>query len=316
MSSSVTKDVIIPEVAGTIPGLLLERIRRSPDGVAYRQYDAISGVWVQRTWREVHKIAACWQSAVENEGLRPGDRVAIMVRNSMEWVFFDQATLATGLVVVPIYLKESHENIIHMMGDSGARLLIIEDIESWDALAPIHGKLQNLVRVLVVRPFAGAPKKGLVRYIDDWICHEDLEFVIHDGITPQSLATIVYTSGTTGLPKGVALTHHNMVYDAWAGLQHFDVYREDMFLSFLPLTHMFERTAGYYLPMMAGSTVCYARSVKTIAEDMLSQKPTLVISVPLVFQRIYEKVQVQVSRASAVKKFIFNLALHVGWNRF
>jgi len=309
------KDYITLEVADTIPRLLLERIRRTPDAVAYRQCDEKTGVWFQRTWREVYKIIACWQSALENEGLKPGDRVAIMVRNSMEWVFFDMATLATGLVVVPIYLKESHSNIVHIMKDSGARLLIIEDIDSWDGLAPIHGDLENLVRVLIVKPFAGARKAGLVRYIDDWICHENLEVLVHD-VSLHNLATIVYTSGTTGLPKGVALTHYNIMYDAWGGLQHFDVFPEDLFLSFLPLTHMLERTAGYYLPIMAGSTVCYARNVKTIAEDMASQQPTLVISVPLVFQRIHEKIQAQVRQASPVRRAIFNFALHVGWARF
>lgn len=309
-------DVITPEVAGTIPGLFLERVKRTPDAVALRQFDEKSGQWLQKTWIEVYKTVACWQSAVENEGLKPGERVAIMARNSMEWAFFDLATLATGLVVVPVYLKESHPNIVHIMRDSGARLLIIEDVESWNALAPIHGELKNLVRVLVVKPFKGAQKSGLVRYIDDWICHENLDVIASKELTPQSPATVVYTSGTTGLPKGVLLSHHNIVWDAWAGIQHFDVLREDVFLSFLPLTHMFERTAGYYIPVMTGATICYARSVKTIAEDMLSQHPTVLITVPLVLQRVYERVMGQLQKGSPVKKAVFQFVMGVGKIRF
>ncbi|MBI3582019.1 MAG: long-chain fatty acid--CoA ligase [Nitrospinae bacterium] len=310
------KDVITPEAAGTIPGLFLERVKRTPDAVALRQFDEKTGEWRQNTWREVYKIVACWQSAVENEGLKPGERAAIMARNSMEWAFFDLATLAAGLVVVPIYLKESHANVVHIMRDSGARLLIIEDVDSWNALAPIHGELKNLVRVLVVKPFKGAQKSGLVRYIDDWICHEDLEVAPSEELTPQSPATVVYTSGTTGPPKGVLLSHRNIVWDAWAGIQHFDVLTEDMFLSFLPLTHMFERTAGYYIPMMTGATICYARSVKTIAEDMLSQHPTILITVPLVLQRVYEKVMGQLQKGPSFKKAVFQFVMGVGKRRF
>lgn len=312
----MVKDYITPEVAKSIPGLFLERVRRTPDSVALRQFDEKSGEWYQKTWREVYKTVACWQSAIENEGLKPGERVAIMARNSMEWAFFDLATLSAGLVVVPIYLKESQANIVHIMKDSGARLLIIEDIDSWNGLAPIHREIANLVRVLVVKPFKGAAKTGLVRFIDDYVCKENLDVIVAEEVTPQSPATVVYTSGTTGLPKGVLLSHHNIVYDAWGGIQHFDVFPEDMFLSFLPLTHMFERTAGYYIPVMTGSTICYARNVKTIAEDMLSQKPTLIITVPLVLQRVYEKVMGKVQAGSPVKKAVFQFAMAVGKRRF
>jgi long-chain acyl-CoA synthetase len=310
------KDYITPEQAKTIPGLFLERVKRSGDSVAVRQFDEVNNVWFQRTWNEVYKIVACWQSALENEGLRPGDRVAIMVRNSMEWMFFDIATLATGLVVVPIYLKESHNNFVHMMNDSGARLLIVEDWETWNGLAPVHDKIKDVIRVLIVKPYKGAAKTGLVRYINDWVCHENLDIEISEEIDKNSPATLVYTSGTTGLPKGVLLTHNNIIYDAYAGIQYFDVFPDDLFLSFLPLTHMFERTAGYYIPIMAGSTICYARSVKTIAEDLLTQKPTLIITVPLVLQRIYEKVMTKAQQGPSIKKAVFQLAMHIGKRRF
>ncbi|MBI5179198.1 MAG: long-chain fatty acid--CoA ligase [Nitrospinae bacterium] len=311
----MSKEYINYEAAGTIPGLFLERVKRSPDAVAFRQHDERTGEWYERTWRQVYKTTACWQAALENEGLNPGDRVAIMVRNSMEWVFFDQATLACGLVVVPVYLKESHVNIAHIMNDAGVRLLIIEDGEAWNGLAPIHGQLKTITRVLVVRRTNGGHPTGLVRYIDDWVCKDGDEVTVR-GATPESAATIVYTSGTTGLPKGVELTHRAILYNAWAGLGTFDVFREDLFLSFLPLTHMFERTDGYYLPMMAGAPVCYARTVKTIAEDMLTQRPTLFITVPLVLQRVYEKVMGQAQKASPLKQSIFRFSLSVGWDRF
>ncbi|MBI3793981.1 MAG: long-chain fatty acid--CoA ligase [Nitrospinae bacterium] len=291
------KDYISPQEAGSLPGLLIERVKRTPDAPALRQFDEATGAWFQKTWREVYKTVA-W------------------ARNSMEWVFFDMATLACGLVVVPIYIKESHSNIVHIFNDSGARLLIIEDVETWNALAPIHSQLKDLMRVLIVKPFKDSKKTGLVRYINDWVCHENLEVQIHEDVTADSNATVVYTSGTTGLPKGVLLTHNNIMSNAWASLQYFDVFREDVFLSFLPLTHMFERTAGYYLPVMSGATICYARNVKTVGEDLVTQKPTLMICVPLVLQRTYEKIMAAMKASSPVKRAVFNLTLGVGKKRF
>ena len=309
-------DYIEPDRLTGIPELFEERFRRSPDRVAYRQYDDESETWVDRTWRDMHRDASGWQRALEKENLDPGDRVGILVRNSFQWVLLDLAALSSGFVVVPIFLKESHDHILHIIQDAGVKLLLVEDSKTWEDLAPIHDRIPGVERVVIVRRFhPDSNSDPRVRSYRDWFDSEDTGILVHD-VSPDSPATIVYTSGTTGLPRGVILTHRNILWNARAGLETVKVYPEDLFLSFLPLTHMFERTVGYYLPMMAGATVVYARNVRTVAEDLVTRHPTMLVSVPLVFQRIYEKVKDEVARSSSIKQKIFRLALKVGYKQF
>lgn len=309
-------DYIDYKEAGSIPGLFELRIKKNPGKMAYRQYDEPRGVWVEKTWADMNRDASCWQGALENEGLMPGDRVGLMVRNSIEWVLCDMASLASGLVVVPIFIKDSHENIVHIINDAGIKLLVVEDSDTWQQLAPVHGRIPSVGRVLIIRRFKeGATSDPRVKYYEDWLCTDDSGIYVHD-VTLESPATIVYTSGTTGLPKGAVLTHHNMLWNAHTGLRAVTITPDDLFLSFLPLTHMFERTVGYYLAIMAGGSVVYARNVRTVAEDMLTQHPTVIVSVPLVFQRIYERVVDEVGKASPVKRWIFKTAVDIGYGAF
>ncbi len=308
-------DYIDYKEAGSLPGLFELRIKKDPGKMAYRQFDEPRGVWVEKTWGDMDRDASCWQGALENEGLMPGDRIGLMVRNSIEWVLCDMAGLGSGLVVVPIFIKDSHDNIVHIINDSRLKLLVVEDSDTWESLAPIHGRMPTVQRVLIIRRFRETSADPRVKYYEDWLCTDDSGMYVHD-VALDFPATIVYTSGTTGLPKGVVLTHRNILWNAHVGLRAVTVLPDDLFLSFLPLTHMFERTVGYYLPIMAGSSVVYARNVRTVAEDMLTQHPTVVVSVPLVFQRIYERVTEEVGKASPVKKLIFKTAVDIGYGAF
>jgi long-chain acyl-CoA synthetase len=132
----------------------------------------------------------------------------------------------------------------------------------------------------------------------------------------SSLATIVYTSGTTGKPKGVMLSHQNIFWDANAGLQSVRVQQTDTFLSFLPLSHMFERTVGYYLPMVCGCSVTYARSIEKLAEDLVLKQPTIIITVPRIFERVYNKIKTQLAAKPALARKLFDSTVTVGWHRF
>ena len=131
----------------------------------------------------------------------------------------------------------------------------------------------------------------------------------------NELATVIYTSGTTGKPKGVMLSHHNIVYNAYASFLIFPVDHTDCALSFLPLSHTFERTAGYWL-MIGGAMIAYARSIPLLAEDLLNIKPTVLISVPRIFERIYNAIHAKIAEASPLKKKLFLLTVQIGWDRF
>jgi len=149
-----------------------------------------------------------------------------------------------------------------------------------------------------------------------WLPPDDGKPVQHLVKDPDALASIIYTSGTTGRPKGVMLSHRNMLTNAHATLQVFGVTIDDLLLSFLPLSHTLERTCGYYLTIMCGATVAYARSIPQLGEDLLSVRPTLLISVPRIYERVYTAIKAKLEEGPVLRRKLFELATKVGWARF
>jgi long-chain acyl-CoA synthetase len=315
------EDLISVEDAGTLDGLFVRRVRRSPDTEAYRTFDRASQTWVSYTWRDMARQVARWQRALEREALSPGDRVAIQLRNCPEWVTFDQAALSLGLVTVPLYTDDRPDSIDYILQDAAVKLLLVQDASRWKRLAPImpDDEDANLQRVLLLDESAEAAKFARhderVRLVADWLPRDGGELTERRG-NPHDLASIVYTSGTTGRPKGVMLSHHNMLWVAHASLTIIDCYSQDIFLSFLPLSHTFERTGGYYVPMMAGAAVAYARSVGQLGEDLQTVKPTVLVAVPRIFERVYGRIEDQMEKKPAFARALFQLAVKVGWHRF
>ncbi|MDX1346163.1 MAG: long-chain fatty acid--CoA ligase, partial [Sedimenticolaceae bacterium] len=302
----------------TLDGLFSERSRRSPDEEAYRAFERHRKSWESLTWGQMRNEVGRWQAALRDEGLKPGDRVGIQLRNCPQWVMFEQAALSLGLVVVPLYTDDRPDNVAYIVDDASIRLMLIQDTGRWKRLAPVVDPEGPLQRVLLLEESADTDKflrnDSRVRSVPRWL---------REGVyTPRSsrrasdLATIVYTSGTTGRPKGVMLSHANILFVAHSGLTMINVYRQDAFLSFLPLSHTLERTVGYYIPMMTGSSVIYSRSTIQLADDLATQKPTIIISVPRVFEKVYGKLQEQLSKGPKIKKLLFNKAVSTGWKKF
>jgi long-chain acyl-CoA synthetase len=307
-------DLITPEQAGSLAGLLRERARRTPNELAYRDFNPDNQTWEEVTWIAAAKLAGRWQAALSREGLSPGDRVAVMSRNCTAWVLYDQAALGLGLVVVPLYTEDRADNGAYILNNSGAQVLLFEGEEQWNRIKTVIGQLGAIKRFVSLRKITDASEPRLA-HVAQWLpAHAgDLKVV---ALEAQSLATIVYTSGTTGRPKGVMLSHHNILSNAWSGLQTFTVSPDDRFLSFLPLSHMLERMAGLYLPAMAGAGVIYARSVAHLAEDMITHQPTVLISVPRIYERVYARVNEQLLAKSSFARQLFHTAVDVGWSRF
>ena len=262
----VMEHVISVEAAGTLDGLLRERVKRTPDAVAYRDYNAQHANWRDYTWAQIDHQVTRWQAALEKDDLKAGDRVAVMLRNSPEWVIFDQAALGLGLVVVPLYTQDRPENVAYIVNDSGCKVLLFGTYAQWKTFDDVRGQLSGLVRILTVETLADAPDDPRLLDIDHWLPAHGGE-TQHVSRSGDDLATIVYTSGTTGRAKGVMLSHNNILSNAYAGLQRLTVRSDDSFLSFLPLSHTFERTCGYYLTLMCGATVSYSRGIPQLAED-------------------------------------------------
>lgn len=307
-------DIIRPDEAGTLAGLFLERVKRSPRAPAYRSYDQVSGTWQDTDWQVMSNSIGRWQAALAREGLQRGDRVAVMLRNCREWVIFDQAALGLGLVTVPLYTEDRADNTAFIIQDSGSRLLLVGDDETWARLAPACGRIEALARVVVIRSQGGSGDPR-VRPLEHWLPPSAGEMQAVK-VDPKGLASIVYTSGTTGRPKGVMLSHNNMLENAYSGLQAIPIRTDDLFLSFLPLSHTLERTIGYYLPLMSGATVAFARSIPELAEDLISVRPTVMVSVPRIYERVYAKIQTQLQEKPAPARALFSQAVEVGWSRF
>ena len=280
---------------------LLDAQLATPERILYRQF--AEGGWRDISAREIAAYAARWQAFLRTAGLAPGDRVALCLKNGIHWVAADQGALGLGLVVVPLYADDNPENVAWCLENSGARLLVAESSRMAYALQKVAAPLP---RVLCL---AADPGSG----------HDAVEAVLprqapafevarlEDG----ALATICYTSGTAGRPKGVMLTHGNILANVSACERLRLVRSEDVFLSLLPLSHMFERTGGYYLPLAIGAKVTYARSVSQLAEDLASERPTVMFAVPRVFEKFAARLNEALAKSPAKKRF-FDLVVAAG----
>ncbi len=307
--------LVTPEQAGTLSGLFFERVRKTPQALAYRYYDQEDEDWKDISWSEAGHLAARWQAALAAENLQPGDRVAVLMQNCPQWVMYDQAALANGLVVVPLYTQDRAENVAYILQNAGAKVLLIGHQEHWDALQPVWDQLGFLNRIISLEHIdtSGHPDPRL-HTVGEWL--PDEAELVRVNWDPDALATIVYTSGTTGRPKGVMLSHHNILWNAYRSLQVVKRGPDELFLSFLPLSHTLERTAGYYLPMMLGAAVAYNRSIPQLGEDLLAVRPTIMMSVPRIFERVYNKIHAGLEEKSPIARTLFRLAVNTGWRRF
>ena len=307
--------VIPMAAAGTLDGLFRERVRRTPELIACKAWNEQHGEWRDYSWAQMDRQIARWQAALERDGLKPGDRVAMMLRNSPEWVIFDQAALGLGVVTVPLYTQDRADNVAYILNNAGCKVLLLDGQEQWQALQDVVGELQGVVRFLTVGALPAAGSDPRLKWIGDWLPEEggETRHLARDG---NELATIVYTSGTTGRPKGVMLSHNNILSNTEAALKVLATGHDDIFMSFLPLSHTFERTCGYYLTVMSGSTTAYARSIPQLAEDLQTIQPTMLISVPRIYERIWGNIRAKLDEGPALRKKLFLLAAEVGYARF
>jgi long-chain acyl-CoA synthetase len=315
MSKSTTLDIIQPEIACNLPGLLVVRVRRTPHHIAYRYFDTQHQEWRALTWLQVMEQVTRWQAALRQEALHQGDRIGIMLPNGPDWVFADMAALSLGLVVVPLYPHDRPENLAHCINDAGPKLIFIDSIEQWYNLEPIRNQIPSVTRFVCLKANREEPDHPKFVNLMRWLPQMRREFENHAS-AGDALATIVYTSGTSGRPKGVMLSHQNILRNAHAALQMLPAKLDDMGLSFLPLAHSFERTTGYYLPMMSGSTIGYARSPKTLAEDMLIIRPTWIAGVPRVWERMRWAILRGLEKQPFWARALFNFTLACGWRAF
>ncbi len=314
-AGGMTPNIITSDDAVNLGGLFCRRVEFSPDAVGFRYFDDVEEAWRDLTWSQMARQVARWQDAMESEGLSPGDRVAVMMRNCCEWIMFDQAALALGLVTVPIYADDRGGNVSYILRDSGSRLLVVGGQEEWASVEPELQSMPNVQRIILVRSVEETINEARVKMLDQWLPQEG-GVLRRSSAKSDDLASIVYTSGTTGFSKGVMLSHQNMLSNAEALTRVVDLGEADIALSFLPLSHTLERTLGYYFAVMVGMTTAYARSISQLAEDLQIIRPTVLVSVPRIYERVHAKVMAGLEEKGPLAKLLFKAAVKVGWRRF
>ncbi|MBO0725278.1 MAG: long-chain fatty acid--CoA ligase [Blastocatellia bacterium] len=259
--------------------------------------------------------------ALHRLGVRAGDRVALLAESSPEWSITDYAILANGAINVPIYPTQAVDQVGYILRNSGARILFISNAKQLRRIQPALDSLKSKERPRLI--MFEAPKEE--KKDRDLTVLGELEKAgreessmnprLYERLSaesqPDDLATIIYTSGTTGEPKGVMLTHHNLVSNALNSGEVFELKDDDSALSFLPLSHVFERTV-LYIYMAFGVQINFARGVETVAEDIKEVRPTVVTAVPRLFEKIYATINKRAAEQSPMKQKIFHRAVEVG----
>jgi long-chain acyl-CoA synthetase len=248
-------------------------------------------------------------------GLKPGGKAVILSENRPEWVMTDFALLCTGAVTVPIYTSLLPEQIKYIINDSDAELVVCSRRELWLKVESVRKDLPKVRHCVMIDPDPSSGNPALDDLTDAGrrVAAADPGLFERQALAvqPGDLASIIYTSGTTGVPKGVMLSHGNFISNIKSICRFIDFRSSDIVLSFLPLSHVLERTATFVF-LYCGATIAHAESVETVSENLLEVRPTLMISVPRLFEKMYARVMDMVLRSSAAKKALFFWALAVG----
>ncbi len=298
----------------TLTELYLRAVREHDKPVMFRR--KIDGRWVDMSTREFDTAVREIAAGLLVYGVNVGDRVALLSENRVEWAMVDMATLLIGSINVPIYPTLLAEHISFILGDSEPVAVFCSTAAQVAKLDGSLGRIPSLRHLVSFEPADRANAMTLDKLRElgrvNLASQNDEIDRRANAVEPDDVATLIYTSGTTGKPKGVMLTHGNVTGNVLAGLQVLDVHPTDTCLSFLPLSHILERMAGQFVMLHAGATICYAESVETVAANMIELSPTVMVSVPRLYEKIYARVLDAASSGSPLKKKMFFWARGVG----
>ncbi len=279
----------------------------------------VDGKYTDINYQEVRDITENLALGLASLGVKREDKVAIIAENRPEWYYSDLAILSLGAVDVPLYPVSTSDSIEYMINNSESVGVILSTKFQLNKVLKIRSKCKSL-KFIIIMNNDGPEDENDVYTMDQALERGKLYKQEHSQhlqtqielAKEDDLCTIIYTSGTTGEPKGVMLTHKNILSNVKAACEVVHVTDKDTFLSFLPLSHIFERMAGYYLAFSCGSTVAFAEGIEKIAMNMGEIKPTVMTGVPRLFERMYNKIRRNVEKQPEKKQKIFDWAITVG----
>lgn len=299
----------------SIPVAFLDQVATYGDRACVAYRDGKQGKWIDISWNEMSRMVHQLGWYLLSLGVKKGDRVALFSQNRPEWWIADLAILSVGGVNVPIYATNSAEESRYILSNSGATICIAGTKDHMEKIQEAKKKVPGFKTTIVIDNVK-SPNKSVITFAEALKKGEayrnkgEIDRRIKS-VKPGDLATIIYTSGTTGDPKGVMLTHDNFISDARQISNDFSEYINDthVLLSFLPLSHSLERTSGYYFPLFAGCKVAFAEDFGKVVDNMKEVRPTFIISVPRLYEKIHSVILSRLPEASAVKQFLFKLAV-------
>lgn len=297
----------------TIKQVLKDTASQRPDATAVRH--KVNGQWVEISFRQLVSRTAQVSQVLADAGVRPGDRVALYRENSVDWIETYFGIVSIGAVAVPIDAKLQGQEVAHILSDSQARILF-SSVDFYRVIERLMSHAHRLEAIILRNASAMQPpppaKLGIVDYEElmagaaDKVNSPDSAFeTMHP--EEESIASLIYTSGTTGRPKGAMLTHRNFVSNAEAAMKCVDVRSTDNFLLVLPLHHAFAFTANLLLPVAAGSEISLIESLRTMGENMAETRPTVLIAVPLLLEKLDARIQ-----AALEKSKVGSLLVRIG----
>lgn len=298
--------------------MALENILRSFQDTAERRGDEAclrfkkNGMWQNLSWLETLSRIQEFSEALKKLAIGSGDRVALLASTRYEWTLLDMAILSVGGVTVPVYHSTTADDVLHILNDSQAKLIFVEDSTQLEKILKIRGRLPHLKQIVVI---AGKVLGEGILTLREFRAlgqgfPSDFGTRIRN-IQLKDLATLVYTSGTTGPPKGVMLSHRNIAHEVQAVRESFALDPNEVGLLFLPLAHILARVIQFF-QLATGFTHAYAESIDKLIDDIQDVRPQFMVSVPRIFEKIYTKVQGDVDSAGGLKKSIFEWARTTG----
>ena len=306
-----------PPAPGTLNQLFFDAVKRydKPDALRYKS----GGVFKPISHREVLERVRNVARGLRLSGVRPGDRVAILSENRPEWAIADYACLTAGLTDVPLYPTLPADQIAYILRDSGAVAVFVSNAEQAAKVASVRSEVPALRSVIC---FSDKAPPGASTFADletlgaKGETSEDITAFRRDAdaVQPGDLATLIYTSGTTGPPKGVMLTHDNIHSNVAGTRDKIPFAGQDVSLSFLPLSHIFQRM-GDYMMFATGTSIAYAENFDAVPGNLQEVRPTIVLSVPRLYEKMYARVLQNAVSSGAVKRRIFFWARKVAQRR-
>ncbi|MFC1558672.1 AMP-dependent synthetase/ligase [candidate division KSB1 bacterium] len=285
------------------------------DALLYKK----DGVYTSISYKELREKILYFASGLISIGINKGDKAAIISENRPEWAIADYGIIHTGALTVPIYPSLPENQMEYILKTSGAKYVIASDSKQCKKINNICGKLDLLKYVISLSEPEEEYTFG-IKTFDDIIEEGKKDFInnkkkldeLSEQIDSDDVFTIIFTSGTTDNPKGVELTHGNVLSNIEGALNAVEITREYLFLSFLPLAHILERTIGQFLPLYLGASIAYAESLSTLKENIIEIRPTIILSVPRIFEKMYEVINSNLEKKSPLLSKILFWSINCG----